>query len=169
MINPPKSFLHAVIATIAAALAGAGPEDRVLVLDCGLSAITGSPGRCAGSGEPVLAAACGVPVVTGRAPYVAAEETTFAAFDVLLRAFAVARDVANRAAVADALKDPRVEVAPHIADAWAGGLLGRLPAGPRDMSCAADLVRAGQMATAEWLRASRRDVSLRQPSPPPAR
>jgi predicted acylesterase/phospholipase RssA len=134
------------------ALDRAGPEDRVLVLDCGLAAITGQVGLCAAASGVLAAQACGVPVAPGRPRYVPPEETGIGAFDVVLRAFTVARDLANRAAVKDALDDPRVHVAPHIADAWAGGLLEALPRGPRDMSRAQELMRAGHRATELWLR-----------------
>jgi predicted acylesterase/phospholipase RssA len=137
---------------VAAALDRAGPQDRVLVLDCGLAAITGRVGSCAAVSDGLRAQVCGVPVAPGRPRYVAPEETSVAAFDVVLRAFTVARDLANRAAVKDALDDPRVQVAPHIADAWAAGLLTALPRGPRDMSHAHELLRAGHRATELWLR-----------------
>jgi predicted acylesterase/phospholipase RssA len=136
---------------ISAALEYAGPEDRVLVLDCGLSAITGRGDVCASASEVLAAQACGVPVAPGQPPYVAPEETTIGAFDIVLRSFAVARDLANRAAVKEALADPRVHVLPHVADAWAGGLLSELPRGPRDMSRCRDLLRAGHRATELWL------------------
>jgi hypothetical protein len=73
------------------------------------------------------------------------------ALDVVLRAFTVARSVANSATLAPLLADPRVRVAPHVADAWATGLLRDVPTGPRDFRRTGDLVDAGRRATAQWL------------------
>jgi hypothetical protein len=70
---------------------------------------------------------------------------------VVLRSFAVARAVANRATVAPLLTDPRVRVIPHVADAWAAGMLRRVPAGPRDFRRTPELVAAGQAAVSGWL------------------
>lgn len=136
---------------VSTALEYAGPDDQVLVLDCGLSAITGRVDVCAAASEVLAAQACGIPVTPGRARYVAPEETSIGAFDVVLRSFTVARDLANRGAVKESLLDRRVQVAPHVADAWAGGLLRDLPRGPRDMSRTRDLLRAGHRATQLWL------------------
>ncbi len=69
----------------------------------------------------------------------------------MLRAFTVARAVANRTSLLPLLDDPRVRVAPHVADAWAAGLLAAPPAGPRDFRRTGDLVEAGRRATAQWL------------------
>lgn len=137
---------------VLAALDRAGPDDRVIVVDCGLTGITGRADVCAAASEVLATRACGVPVVSGRAPYVAPEEGGTSAFGVALRAFAVARDLANRAALSDALDDPRVQVTPHIADAWAGGMLDTLPQGPRDVSRAAELVEGGRRVTEIWLK-----------------
>jgi hypothetical protein len=78
-------------------------------------------------------------------------ESRRGALDVVLRSFTVARAVANRATVEPLLADPRVRVAPHVADAWATGLLRHVPAGPRDFRHTAGLVTAGHDATARWL------------------
>jgi len=126
----------------------AGPDDTVLVLDAGLAPVTGVPGRCAAEGGP---GACGLPV-HHHLPYTApAERSRSQLLDVVLRAFTVARGVANRGAVQTALADPRIRVLPHLADAWAAGLLHTLPAGPRDFARTGDMVNAGQVATRTWL------------------
>ena len=78
-------------------------------------------------------------------------ESSIGALDTVLRAFTVARAAANRGAVREALDDPRVHVVPHVADAWAVGLLEELPTGPRDVSRSGDLLRAGQAVTERWL------------------
>lgn len=133
------------------ALAAAGPDDRVLVLDCGLAPVTSGSGGCAA--YPVSALieeACGLPAVGGR-PYVAPVESSRGALDVVLRAFTVARSVANLAHITPALRDPRVRVLPHIADAWSAGLLDVLPEGPRDFRRTGGLADAGARATAQWL------------------
>lgn len=130
-----------------AALDHAGPDDRVVVLDCGLAPVTGLPGRCAAAGP----GACGLDVDEDVASYVAPVERSRGALDVVLRAFTAARDAANRAAVGEALADPRVHVAPHVADAWAAGVLRRLPRGPRDVALSAELAEAGRRATSAWL------------------
>lgn len=137
---------------VGAALADAGPADRVLVLDCGLAPVTGRVDVCAATTPGVTTSACGVPVAD-RDPYVPPVEAGPGALDSVLQAFTVARAVANRAAVRDALDDPRVQVLPHIADAWAAGLLDRVPAGPRDVAASAGLLEAGRAATAAWLAA----------------
>ena len=137
---------------VRAALDRAGPDDQVVVIDCGLTAITGRPDVCAAASDVLAAHACGVPVAAGRAAYVAPEEGGTGALGVALRAFAVARDLANRAALSDSLDDPRVQVTPHIADAWASGILATLPQGPRDMSQAAGLAQAGRRVTELWVK-----------------
>jgi predicted acylesterase/phospholipase RssA len=123
-----------------AALASAGPDDRVVVVDCGLAPVTGGNGCANGSGL-----ACGLEPV-GRGPYVAPRDGGLGAFETVLRSFTVARTVANRAAVEAGLSDPRVIVVPHLADAWAAGWLDAVPRGPRDFTQAPGLVRAGQRA-----------------------
>jgi predicted acylesterase/phospholipase RssA len=136
---------------VAAALERASPEDRVLVLDCGLAPVTGRVDVCAAASEVLTGPACGVAVEPGVSPYEPPVEKGVGALDAVLRAFTVARTVANRSAVRDALDDPRVHVAPHVADAWAAGLLPVLPTGPRDVSRADDLVHAGREVTRRWL------------------
>jgi hypothetical protein len=136
---------------VTAALDLAAPEDLVLVLDCGLAPVTGRVDVCAAASDVLAGQACGVPVEPGRRPYVPPVEGSVGALDTVLRAFTVARSVANRSAVREALDDPRVHVLPHIADAWAAGLLSVLPTGPRDASGPDDLLRAGQAATHRWL------------------
>jgi len=69
----------------------------------------------------------------------------------VLRAFTAARAVASTMTVRPFLSDPRVLVLPHLADAWAAGLLADLPRGSRDVSRAAALVEAGRSTTARWL------------------
>ena len=143
-----------------AALDSAGPEDRVLVLDCGLAPVTGRVDSCAAVSPALAGLACGLAVSPSRGPYVAPVETSRGALDVVLKAFAVARAVANRAEVAAALDDPRVVVLPHIADAWAAGLLPQVPAGPRDFGQTEALLAAGRAVTAAWL-ARQADVAAR--------
>jgi len=143
---------------IGAALTAAGPQDRVLVLDCGLAPVTGRPDSCAAVSEALAGQACGLPVEPSRSRYLAPVETSMGALEVLLRSFAVARGAANRAAVKLALDDPRVQVLPHIADAWAAGLLDVLPTGPRDGTRPLALVRAGRLATEHWLASQRSPV-----------
>lgn len=133
---------------LAAALAAAGPDDVVHVLDCGLSSVTGRVGSCAGLPGAVDACGLGAPLRAWTAP----QERRRGVLDVVLRSFTVARDVANRAAVEPLLGDPRVRTAPHVADAWAAGLLDRLPIGPRDFTASAALLEAGRESTARWLR-----------------
>jgi predicted acylesterase/phospholipase RssA len=136
---------------VAGALADAGPEDTVLVLDCGLAPVTGRADVCAAVSEVLAGQACGVPVDRDARRYVPPAEVGPGALGSLLRAFTVARGVANRGAVRDALDDPRVRVLPHLADAWVGGLLDVLPTGPRDASRSAQLLAAGRAVTASWL------------------
>lgn len=138
---------------VAAAVEAAAADDRVVVVDCGLAPVTGRVDVCAAASDVLTGAACGVPVEPGLLPYVAPVENGVGAMDTVLRAFTVARTVANRSAVRDALDDPRVHVVPHVADAWAAGLLPVLPTGPRDVSRADDLVRAGREVTRRWLAA----------------
>jgi hypothetical protein len=73
----------------------------------------------------------------------------------VLRSFTVARAVANRLGAAPLLEDPRVRVVPHVADAWASGLLRHLPAGPRDFRRTPELVAAGRAATRAWVATDR--------------
>jgi predicted acylesterase/phospholipase RssA len=159
---------------VAPALAAAGPHDRVLVLDCGLSAVTGRLGECAAMPHhdtttprqdttmprqdttmPLQVtdevSGCGLVPIADRRAYQAPVESYRGLLQVVLSAFTVARGVANRASVADALSDARVQVLPHVADAWAAGLLQTLPAGPRDISATAPLLAAGHAATRSWL------------------
>lgn len=134
---------------VEAALSVAGPDDVVHVLDCALAPVTGTPGACAALPEADDACGLGAPAAAWLLP----TEARRGALDVVLRAFTVARAVANRAGLAPLLEDPRVRVAPHVADAWAAGLLDAVPAGPRDFRCTGDLVVAGRRATARWLEA----------------
>lgn len=152
---------------LTAALATAGPRDRIIVLDCGLAPVTWTRDRCAaavpddlvlgaavpgGVASPVTEA-CGLaPVLTGRR-YVAPVEQGRGLVDVVMRAFTAARSVANRVEIADSVSDPRVLVMPHVADAWVTGLLELLPRGPRDFRSAAPLADAGHAATSQRLRA----------------
>lgn len=138
---------------VGAALERARPGDRVLVLDCGLAPVTGRADVCAAASEVLTGQACGVPVDADPAPYVAPVEGAVGALGTVLEAFTVARAAANRAAVREALDDPRVHVVPHIADAWASGLLDALPTGPRDVSRSAALLEAGRAVTRRWLAA----------------
>lgn len=132
-----------------AAMAVAGPEDRVLVLDCGLAPVTSGSG--CGTGLTAHGpAGCSLEPLEAR-PYLAPVERTPRAFDPVLRAFTAARAVASAMTVRPHLADPRVAVLPHVADAWAAGLLAVLPRGPRDVSQAPSLVEAGRRATTHWL------------------
>ncbi|MBA2555142.1 MAG: patatin-like phospholipase family protein [Geodermatophilaceae bacterium] len=136
---------------LGAALAAAGPHDRVLVLDCGLAPVTSAPGGCAAYPvSPLVEEACGLSAVGGRS-YVAPAESSRGALDVVLRAFTAARAVANLAHVTPGLSDPRVRVLPHVADAWAAGLLDVLPEGPRDFRLTGVLAEAGVSATERWM------------------
>ena len=152
---------------LTAALAAAGPDDRIIVLDCGLAPVTWTRGRCAAAvpgdplpgaavpGEPatLVHTACGLtPVLTGRG-YVAPVEQGRGLVDVVLRAFTAARAVANRVEIADSVSDPRVLVMPHVADAWVAGLLEELPSGPRDFRSAGALAEAGHAAVRQRLSA----------------
>jgi predicted acylesterase/phospholipase RssA len=136
---------------VQAALEQAGPQDDVIVLDCGLAPVTGSAGACAASADVLPGSACGLTPRQGRAPYQAPVENSRGALDVVLKAFTVARGAANRASIGEALDDPRVHVVPHLADAWAAGLLATVPSGPRDFRHTAALTRAGRDATSQWL------------------
>lgn len=135
---------------VAATLAAAGPDDVIHVLDCGFTPVTGKPGACAATADPTDACGLGVPVRRWTAPV----ERSRSAVDVVLRSFTIARAAANRAAVLPAVADPRVRVLPHVADAWATGLLEDVPTGPRDFRHTAALVEAGRTATAQWLAAA---------------
>lgn len=134
---------------VAAALEAAGPDDVVYVSDCALAPVTGLVGRCSALPYDEATYGCGLGA-TGRR-WTPPEERRRGALDVVLRSFTVARAVANRASVEGLLRDPRVRVLPHVADAWAHGLLPRLPTGPRDFRATADLVRAGWRGTSAWL------------------
>lgn len=138
---------------VAAALAAARPEDRVLVLDCALAPVTGQTGRCAArpSAQTAGQEACGLRPIADMLPYRAPVESHRGALQVLLVAFAIARAEANRGLLAHALTDPRVQVLPHVADAWTAGMLRALPAGPRDTSRVGELLAAGHAATESWL------------------
>ncbi|MGY1712015.1 patatin-like phospholipase family protein [Geodermatophilus sp. SYSU D00758] len=136
---------------VGAALERAAPGDRVLVLDCGLAPVTGRVDVCAAASDVLGVHACGVPVAADRDPYVPPVEAGLGALDAVLQSFTVARAAANRAAVREALDDPRVHVLPHVADAWAGGLLDVLPTGPRDTTRTADLLAAGEAVARRWL------------------
>ena len=133
-----------------AALDASGPDDQVIVLDCGLAPVTGLAGGCAGVSAPLLEDACGLTPL--ERSYLAPTESGRGVLDVVLRAFTVARSVANLASTAAGLADPRVSVVPHVADAWVAGVLEDLPSGPRDLSRTPDLLAAGRTATALWLR-----------------
>jgi len=137
---------------VESALAAAGPDDCVIVIDCGGAPVTCWPG------EDGSDRACALPVVAGREPFVPPVERSKAMVDVVLQAFAVARGVANRASVAAAKGDPRVRIVPHVTDAWAAGLVGDVGSGPRDLRQAAALVTSGRAATSAWL--SRRGADL---------
>lgn len=132
-----------------AALAVAGSEDVVYVLDCALAPVTGTPGICSALPYPTQTQACGLGSTTAR--WRPPAEVRRGPLEVVLRAFAVARAVANRLGVEPLLADPRVRVVPHVADAWAAGVLGVLPDGPRDFRCTAELAVAGRAATTAWL------------------
>lgn len=144
---------------IEAALAAAGPEDVVYVLDCALAPVTGTPGVCSALAYDGPTTACGLGTTAVR--WQAPAEQRRGALEVVLRSFAVARAVANRASVAPLLADRRLRVVPHVADAWAAGLLHRVPAGPRDFRTTVALVRAGAASTAAWLPDARTAGDLR--------
>lgn len=136
-----------------AAVAAAGPEDEIFVLDCALAPITGRPGECAAlPGTADTIGGCALPTQDGRA-YSAPVEGYRGALELMLSSFAVARSVASRSSVTPYLADERVRVLPHVADAWAAGLLARLPRGPRDCTLTSELVSAGRTATRTWLEA----------------
>ena len=136
-----------------AAVDDAGPDDVILVVDCGASPVTCGTGDDRG---------CALPAAAGATAFVAPSERSRAALDVMLQAFAVARAAANRASIGSTLDDPRVQVVPHITDAWAAGLVTDLGSGPRDLRTASALAAAGEAATAQWL--SRRGAGTRQPA-----
>lgn len=135
------------------ALESAGPCDEILVVDCALAPVTGRPGECAASviDDAIVAEVCGLRAEPDERQYQAPIERHRGALQLVLSSFGVARAVASRAAIGPYLDDPRVHVLPHVADAWAAGLLGRLPAGPRDCTVSAELVEAGYAATTLWL------------------
>lgn len=137
---------------VSAALQAAAADDRVLVLDCGLAPLTGRIDSCAARSPLLVGRACGLPVLPSRTRYEAPVEHSRGALDVVLKAFTVSRAAANRASVERHLDDPRVAVLPHIADAWASGLLADLPRGPRDFAQTKALVRAGRLSAEQWLR-----------------
>lgn len=136
---------------VQAGVDAAGPDDVVLVLDVGLAPVTGQPGHCAA--EFGSTTGCGLRLDPERTYVAPVERAPTRVLDVVLRSFTVARAVANRAAVRDALGDPRVRVLPHVADAWSAGHLRTMPTGPRDFRRTADLRDAGRSATAAWLEA----------------
>lgn len=136
---------------LGAALAAAAPDDVVYVLDTGMAPVTGTVGECAALPGAVGTCGLGAPVRAWAPP----PEPTRHAVDVVLKAFTVARAVANRSAVEHLLGDPRVRVAPHLPDAWSAGLLRHLPAGPRDFRHTGELVAAGRAATGQWLAGAR--------------
>jgi predicted acylesterase/phospholipase RssA len=145
-VRLPDGHLHVdggVVAgvPVARALEDAGPDDLVVVLDCGLAPVTCGTESCH-VGD------------LGRGDYVPPTEGSTGPLDVVLRAFTVARAVANRATVGSALQDPRVRVVAHIADAWAAGLLAEVPRGPRDFSQSLALLEAGRVAAQLGLRSS---------------
>lgn len=133
---------------LAPALAAAGSADEVYVLDCSLAPVTGRPGWCAATAG-TASAACGLGATTAQ--WVPPTETRRGPLEVVLRSFTVARAAANRLALEPLLDDPRVHVVPHVADAWASGLLPDLPSGPRDFRRTGQLVEAGVTATRRWL------------------
>lgn len=133
-----------------AAMAVAAPHDRVLVLDCGLAPVTRGPDCAAGPG--FAPAGCALGALEPRS-YVAPVDRVPRALDPVLRAFTAARAVASAATVRPFLADPRVQVLPHVADAYSAGLLVDIPRGTRDPSQAAALVSAGRVATLRWLAA----------------
>ena len=134
---------------VEAALAAAGPDDVVYVLDCALAPVTGTPGRCAALAD--ADDSCGLG--PAAAAWVAPAEVRRGALEVVLRSFTVARAVANSLALKPLLADPRLRVLPHVADAWATGLLGDPPSGPRDFRHTGELVQAGRESTSRYLRA----------------
>jgi predicted acylesterase/phospholipase RssA len=124
-----------------AAMAVASPGDRVLVLDCGLAPVTSGPGCAALAGRSSgVGQGCGLDSLEPRS-YLAPVDRVPRALDPVLRAFTAARAVASTATVRPFLGDPRVQVLPHVADAYAAGLLADVPRGSRDLTRAADLVR----------------------------
>jgi predicted acylesterase/phospholipase RssA len=131
-----------------AAMAVAGPEDTVLVLDCGLAPVTRGTDCSAGSGDGP--AGCALPALEPR-PYVAPQDKAPRGLDTVLRAFTAARNVASTVTVRPWLSDPRVRVLPHVADAYSAGLLATIPSGTRDASHAGELVNAGRDTTQRWL------------------
>jgi hypothetical protein len=148
---------------VRAAVEAAGPADRIFVLDCALAPVTSRAGCAVPCPElppdpPADPPAelppgdrCAVTSTPSRTGYVPPVESFPGVLQAVLDSFAVARTGANVAAVGQSLTDARVHVAPHIADAWAAGFLGRVPASPRDCSAVDELLAAGRLATAAWL------------------
>ncbi|MBW3640761.1 MAG: patatin-like phospholipase family protein, partial [Actinobacteria bacterium] len=145
-----------------AAMAVAAPGDRVLVLDCGLAPVTSGPDCAAGPGS--APAGCALGSLEPRS-FVAPVDRVHRALDPVLRSFTAARAVASAATVRPFLADQRVEVLPHVADAYAAGLLVDIPRGTRDPSQAAALVSAGRSATLRWLAAGERGQGTRSQAP----
>jgi len=140
-----------------AAMAVAGPQDQVLVLDSGLAPVTSGAGCAAGSAAGWGPAGCALDALEPR-PYLAPVDRVPRALEPVLRAFAAARSVASQATVRPFLGDPRVQVLPHVADAYSAGLLTEVPRGTRDLARADTLVEAGRATTRRWF-ASPRPVS----------
>lgn len=128
-----------------------GDADLILVLDAGLDPVTGRAGTCAAMPDAVSGCGLTLEVADPYVPHM--ESAPSRVLDVVLRSFTVARAAANRAAVAEGMADPRVRVLPHVADAWAAGLLPKLPNGPRDFAKTDDLIDAGRAAATGWLAA----------------
>ena len=138
---------------VGAAVAAAGADDEIFVLDCALAPITGQPGGSAGVGLTGLAEqeACGLAVGPAVPQYEPPVESHRGALQVVLSSFTIARGAANRAGTEPFLGAPPVHVQPHVADAGGGGLVSRLTARPRDCSLTVELVRSGRQATNRWL------------------
>jgi predicted acylesterase/phospholipase RssA len=150
-----------IVCGVPLAPAVAGDAELILVSDVGMDPVTGRAGTCAALPNP--STACGLSVRREQAYRPPVETAPTRVLDVVLRSFTVSRAVANRAAVRDELTDPRVRVLPHVADAWAAGLLPVLPTGPRDFARTGELVEAGRAATAAWLAGGGLDASPAEP------
>lgn len=135
---------------LGAAIAAAGPDDEIFVLDCALAPVTSVAGECSALGGTGDTGRCQVAGGSVRRSYLAPSEGFRGALELMLSSFAVARSVASRASVVPYLDDPRVRVVPHVADAWTAGLLDELPRGPRDCSRTGALVAAGIAAVEAW-------------------
>jgi predicted acylesterase/phospholipase RssA len=135
----------------------AGPDDLVLVIDCALAPVTSLAGCAALSSDGArLAEGCTLGGPTAKGSYVPPVETyRGGVLQVVLDSFAVARAGASVADVGEHLADPRVLVAPHIADAWAAGHLDQLPKSPLDCSAIDALLAAGHATTGDWLDGAR--------------